>query len=161
MVYGISDDLVFHIHGSVVKYDRLIFGHGESMEEVPELDENWESNRTMFTDAEGSAKYPFYAFQKPIDDIIDYSLSYFKNLENVEVVVVIGHSLNDIDIPYFKKISNVTQSSKWVVSQYSEDEGKNHIRQLEKCGVASNQITLCSIDDIPNVLASINNNKKA
>ena len=154
-VYGIADDLVFHIHGSASKYEHLIFGHGESREEEPELDENGDSNRTMFTDAEGAAKYPFYAFQKPVNDIIENNLSYFENLKNVEVVVVMGHSLNDIDIPYFEKISNVIRGRKWVVSQCSEDEGKSHVRQLGKCGVASDQITLCSIDDIPKMLASM------
>ena len=155
MVYGIADDVVFHIHGSASKYDPIIFGHGESMEEEPELDENGDSNRTMFTDAEGSAKYPFYAFQKPVDEIIEDNRSFFESLKDVEVVAVIGHSLNDIDIPYFKSISNVTQGSKWVVSQYSENEGKSHLQQLRKCGVAQDQIKLCSVDDVPKVLASM------
>jgi hypothetical protein len=154
-VYKIPDDLVFHIHGSVNKYDDLIFGHGESIEEVTELDENRDSNRTIFTDAQGAAKYPFYAFQKPVDDILNRNLGYFESLNSVDVVVVIGHSFNEIDIPYIKKISTVAWGSKWVVSQYSESEGKSHVRQLGKCGVSSDKITLCSINDIPNLLAHL------
>lgn len=151
-VYEIPDDLVFHIHGSVSEYDDLIFGHGESMEEEPEQDEYGDSNRTLFTDAEGAAKYPFCALQKPVDDILNRNLDYFESLNNIEAVVVIGHSFNEIDIPYIQKISEVALGSKWVVSQYSETEGKSHARQSEKCGVAADQITLCSIDDIPKVL---------
>lgn len=153
-VYGIEDECIFHIHGSANKYDELIFGHGESREVESELDENGNSSRTMFSDAEGAAAYPFFAFQKPVNDILDRNQSYFESLKNVEVIIVIGHSLNEIDLPYFKKIAETTQASKWVVSQILDDEGKKHIRQLQKCGISSNQITLCAIDDIPNILIS-------
>jgi hypothetical protein len=154
-VYEIPDSLIFHIHGSVSKYDDLIFGHGESREEEPELDENGDSNRHLFTDAEDAAKYPFYAFQKPVDDILNRNSSCFESLNNVEVVVIIGHSLNAIDLPYIRRISGVTRGSKWVVSQCSEDEGKHHITQLEKCGVTSDKITSCFIEDIPTVLETM------
>lgn len=152
-VYEISDDLVFHIHGSLSKYDNLIFGHGESMEEKPELYENGDSNRTMFTDAESAAGFPFHALKKPVDDILKRNLEYFRSLNNTEVVIVIGHSLNNIDLPYVKRISDMAPGSKWIVSQHSEGEGKSHLRQLEKCGVTSNKITLCYIEDIPKVLS--------
>jgi len=52
-VYGVAADKVLHIHGSSVSWDELIFGHGQSREEEPELDEDGESNRTMFSDANG------------------------------------------------------------------------------------------------------------
>lgn len=148
IVYGINDDRVIHIHGSARRYERLIFGHGESMEEEPELDKNGDSSRTMFTDAEGAAKYPFHAFQKPVVDILDNNFDFFESLKNVKDVYVIGHSLNDIDLPYFKNISDMAQDSNWIVSKYSEGERENHIEQLKKCGVSLDRIRLCSIDDI-------------
>ncbi|MCX6073374.1 MAG: bacteriophage abortive infection AbiH family protein [Campylobacterales bacterium] len=154
-LYGIEDKRIFHIHGSASKYDELIFGHGESREVEPELDEDGNSNRIIFSDAKGAAAYPFYAFQKPVSDILERNQSYFESLKNVEVVVVLGHSLNDIDLPYFKKISEITQGSKWIVSFYKEDERIKHIKQFGKCGMDSNQIVVCFIDDIPKILSSM------
>ncbi|WP_373033853.1 bacteriophage abortive infection AbiH family protein [Sulfurovum sp.] len=155
MIYRIEDDYTFHIHGSVSNHDQLIFGHGESKEIEPEFDNDGNSNRTMFSDAEGASLYPFFAFQKPVNDILNQNKSYFKSLNDIEIVIVLGHSLNDIDMPYFKKIYEITKSKKWIISQYSEDEGKSHLRQLKKWGIIPNQITLCSIDNIQTVLTTI------
>ena len=63
-LYGINDDDILHIHGRFDAYEELVFGHSETAKQEPERDEYGNSNRTMFSDAEGAAKYPFYAFQK-------------------------------------------------------------------------------------------------
>ena len=150
-VYGIEDKYIFHIHGCSQNFDNLIFGHGEEIYEEPELDENGESNRTMFTDAEGAAKYPLYAFQKPVNETIQKNISRFEALSNVEVVIVIGHSLNDIDLPYFKVISKFSNSCEWIVSCHDEQEGQNHLLQLSKCGIDFRKITTCKIEEIQNI----------
>ena len=154
-IYGIHDDSIFHIHGNVSRYDDLTFGHGDSLEEEPELDENGDSNRTMFTDAENAAKYPFYAFQKPVNDIIDNNLDYFEGLRSIDIVVVIGHSLNDIDVPYFRKISEVLRDKKWIVSYYEHSEKTKHINQLEKCNIPLDNIKQYHIDEIPQILTTL------
>lgn len=154
-VYGIPDDLVLHIHGSAKKYDELIFGHGEFREEEPELDEDGNSNRTMFSDSEAAAKIPFYSLKKPVSEVLGNHNDCFDDLSSVDVIVVLGHSLNNIDIPYFKRIAKVAEGKKWVVSKYSErDEGK-HLPQLEKCGVNPDLIMFKSIEDIPEALSTV------
>lgn len=35
-------------------------------------DDNGDSNRTMFSDAEGAAKNPFYALQKPVSEVTPF-----------------------------------------------------------------------------------------
>lgn len=154
-VYDIPANIIFHIHGNVDNYDQLIVGHGESRKEEPELDENGDSNRTIFSDSEGAAKYPFYAFQKPVNEMLDNHQDYFESLCNVSTVVILGHSLNDVDIPYIRRIASVANGCKWIVSKYSESDRIRHLSQLEKCGVKSDRITLCSIDDIPRALSKI------
>ncbi len=67
--YGIEDSNIFHVHGQADK-DELTFGHGVQIVEEPEIDpESGETNRTMFSDADGSAKYPLHAFKKPVETI--------------------------------------------------------------------------------------------
>lgn len=139
-VYDIPDERVLHIHGKAEAYDELVFGHGEQREEEPELDENGDSNRTMFSGAEGAAKYPFYAFQKPVKDTIAKNMRMFANLHNVNEVVVVGHSLNNIDLPYFEVVSRSAAGAKWSVSYYAQSEKQHHYNQLLACGVLSENI---------------------
>jgi hypothetical protein len=113
-VYGISDERVLHIHGRADVFDELVFGHGESMYEEPELDERGESNRTMFSDAEGAAKYPFYALQKPVKEVLEKNGYWFDSLANISEIVVIGHSLNKIDLPYFKRLAESMPKAMWL-----------------------------------------------
>ncbi len=54
-IYGIKDENILHIHGSVDKPDDLIFGHGETMEEEFEFDADGESNHTIFSDIDAAA----------------------------------------------------------------------------------------------------------
>lgn len=154
-IYEISDENIFHIHGNSRRYDELIFGHGELIEEEPELDANGDSNRHMFSDAEAAAKYPLYAFKKPVSDILNRNINYFEALHKIDVVVVIGHSLNRIDLPYIKKVAEVAQGARWIVSHFTQMEGTSHLERLEACGVTSSQVTLCEIDDVSVILESM------
>jgi len=134
LVYGIDDSRIFHIHGKAER-DDIIFGHGVEIVEEPELDENGDSNRTMFTDSENAAKYPLFAFQKPTSDILQNNREYFGSLCDLKRIEVIGHSLADVDLPYFKEVANQSDGCEWIVYYYREAETEHMIQQLEKCGV--------------------------
>lgn len=148
VVYGIDNDNVLHLHGRSDSMDQLVFGHCKTMAEESELDENGDSNRTMFSDAEGAAKYPFYALQKPSDKIIAKNREYFESLVGVKEIVVIGHSLNDVDLPYFQEVAEKTMGCRWLVYYYSKSEEKDHIRQLIKCGISKENIRTCTYADL-------------
>lgn len=142
IVYGIEDNKIFHIHGRHATNDDLIFGHNKKIVVVPEIDENGDSNRTMFSDAEGAAEYPLHAFRKPVYEILKKGNDYFNALNGIATVVVIGHSLNKIDLPYFRRIADSTEGARWKVSYYSIDEKERYIRALMNCGVSKEQIVL-------------------
>lgn len=149
-VYGIPGDKILHIHGQAGNYGELIFGHGETREEEPELDENGDSNRTMFSDAEGAAKYPFYAFQKPVNEVLKNNLEFFESLDDILEITVIGHSFNKIDLPYFRKLANKSNSAKWLVGTYKESDAIHHVQQLVSCGVAAANIRTCTYEELQN-----------
>ena len=156
MVYGVKDEHIFHIHGKSEAYDDLIFGHLETMEEAPEFDRNGDGNRTIFTDAKNAAKYPFYAFQKPVNEIIKRNCDFFNNLRGIKNIIVIGHSLNKIDLPYFKKIVKNTEGAKWLVC-YKEPENKTtHLKTLLQCGIPKDKIIMCTCDDLNSKLLDLN-----
>jgi len=153
-LYGINQEKVLHIHGSLTNGGQLVFGHGLSIHEEPEMDEDGNSNRHMFSDSEGAAKYPLYKLKKPVDEILEREQNYFQSLHDVNVVVILGHSLNDIDLPYFRQIFVAAPNSYWIVS-YREDEAESHAQQLEKCGIPTTQFTLSNIENIPVIIENL------
>lgn len=147
-VYHIEDKDVLHIHGCAKKHQDLIFGHGEEITSTPEVDENGDSNRTMFSDAESAAKYPLYAFKKPVNEIIKTLPAHFEILRDVTEVIIIGHSLNKIDLPYFARISERVTSAKWNIACYTESDMTKHTQALISCGVSQDKINVISYDDL-------------
>ena len=64
---------------------------------------------------------------KKTNDVLVKNQVYFKSLENIKEIVVIGHSLSQVDYPYFKEIiKNNTNSIelKWYISWYSSEDLK-------------------------------------
>ena len=147
-VYGIEDARVFHIHGRTESNDDLIFGHGENVAEPPEFDEDGESTGFMFSDAESAARYPIVALKKPVDKVLKNSNSYFEQLNGIVEIVIVGHSLNDIDQPYFRRIATVAIGAQWKVCCYTDEERKEHVQRLINCGIKQDKIEVCTYNDL-------------
>ena len=142
-IYGINESKILHIHGSVDKFDDLIFGHGETMEEEPEYDKNGESNHTIFSDIDAAAKAPFYALKKPVEEVLKWHKRFFNSLKSIQEVIVIGHSINKIDWPYFEKISRNAPNARWTYCLRDDermDEEIQYIYRLNQCGVLRDKI---------------------
>lgn len=148
-VYHIPN--VFHIHGYVGDYkDELIFGHGleKSKGEILEVNKNGENNRTPSFDAEAASHSIFYQLQKPVKDIIDRNQSFFDSLKCIEKVVVLGHSLNDIDMPYIYKIKDsILNGSSWIIVYYNSDDQERAKTVMKKIGLSLEQYELLSWTD--------------
>ena len=143
---------VFHIHGYIGdnNEESIVFGHGKetSEGEIPELDENGESNRAPGSDAEAFSHSLFYQFQKPVKDIIDRNQFFFDSLKYTEKVVVLGHSLNDIDMPYISKIrDSISDSLSWIIVCYTDDDRQRAKTVMENIGVAKDSYRLLSWKD--------------
>lgn len=141
LIYGIADASVLHIHGRS-GISSLVFGHGLEIEEEPELDENGDSNRTIFTDAESAAKFPLYAFQKPTAELIRKNREWFSALAGLSRIEVIGHSLSEVDLPYFTEIAKRNSGCKWIVYWYNKSESDKTVQQLQNCNVAGDMIAI-------------------
>jgi hypothetical protein len=145
-VYKIPKENILHIHGNVDDFDTLIIGHNKPYEVEPEIDENGDSNRTIFTDSENAAAFPFASFVKPVADIIKTNEIVFRKLKGVNKVVVLGHSLNKIDLSYFKKIRESTNNPIWKISYYDEKDKINHPSAMAEIGVPSSQFSLFRLE---------------
>ena len=118
------------------------------MEEEPELDESGDSNRTMFSDAKAAAKYPFYALQKPVSKVLEENCKLFDSVGHVSEIIVVGHSLNKIDLPYFSKLAACAPNARWLVCCYEEADEVHHVEELVNCGVRCESIRTCTYADL-------------
>lgn len=127
--YDAAREKICYIHGSRnTPKDTLILGHLEGAS-----DDMYE-----FNDNEYSSPYnPIidlaqeFAVNKIVDDdksltkfckeIISWHKEFFDKLEDIKKVIVIGHSLSNVDIDYFKKIIEVNRNESdisWCFSCY-------------------------------------------
>lgn len=148
-VYEIEESAVFHVHGRAGKTEFL-FGHGVQIIQEPEFDsESGESNRTMFSDAEGAAKSPLYGFKKQVDKNIKKHRPYFASLRDISEVVVVGHSLNKVDLPYFQAIGSHATGCNWTVYCFEKSDWEHHPQQLIRCGISPDRISTLPYDSGP------------
>ena len=66
-------------------------------------------------------------------------------LEDIKKIVVIGHSLSDVDYPYFKEIikHNLNNSElKWYISWYSADDLRRIIKFVLEMHILNSNVEL-------------------
>lgn len=148
-VYQIPTNKILHIHGDVENdQGYLVFGHNKNLRTKPTFDKYGEPTRTPFSDSEANAQQSFYRLQKPVKEIIRENNGFFKNLKDINEIIILGHSLNVIDIPYFEKVKKYTaESSKWKISFYSDEERLSHLSSLQKIGIDECRIEFFKMSD--------------
>lgn len=61
-------------------------------------------------------------------------------------IYVLGHSLAEVDLPYFERIAHDSLNAKWYAS-YKTDKDKENIENMRKvCGI--DRIKLITLDDL-------------
>ena len=120
-VYNIPKNHILHIHG---KYDnnqkeKLIYGHGGY---DYTLDKNIEDPRVY--EGEKIIMDYFYTTTKPVKQIIHRNRKFFyKMISDIKKITIIGHSMNVIDYPYFKRIcNNISSKVDWTYYYYSIED---------------------------------------
>ena len=165
--YGIPEKNILYIHGKA-KIDEtvLILGHGVNPENFtlekpkpPEgLDqegyEQWvdymsDNYDHSFELGKTELLNYFSATFKETKIIIDQNQSFFNDLKKIKNIVVLGHSLSEVDIPYFVKVFNSIQShALWIATYYGSNEKNTHKKSLNNLGVAKKNIKLITIDEL-------------
>ncbi|WP_298942458.1 bacteriophage abortive infection AbiH family protein [uncultured Psychromonas sp.] len=109
-VYSVPDGDVLHIHGKARW--NVIFGHGkgngnQSQSMGSNYDEPWfeESYQTIASVTD--------KFHKPVNEILENNREQLEKYGDVTKIIVLGHSINNIDIPYFKCILNAYPDAVW------------------------------------------------
>lgn len=127
-IYGIPYSQILHIHGEAGNdNNRIILGHDIDLSSVV-FDESDESAAWRIVD--GILGYSTSKTAKPTELIIEQNECWFDSLKRVDNVLVYGHSLSEVDLPYFLRLMEATHSTSWCI--YAHDSAKVPLCLLEK-----------------------------
>lgn len=144
-IYKISENKIIHIHGSLRRRDgNLIIGHGNytRIEEIKEIRKKADE---IYDEKESS-------ISKVIEDYYNstyknanrymHKLDALKN-QNIDEVIIIGHSLSGVDMPYFTMINYYAKNkAKWKVYYYDKDKKDQMYENLIEFGINKKQIVM-------------------
>ncbi|HHB7812202.1 MULTISPECIES: bacteriophage abortive infection AbiH family protein [Klebsiella pneumoniae complex] len=144
-IYAVPDAQIIHIHGNCSYDDDLILGHSFRVEKPlnpyigPDQD-------TRIAEAYDSINEYFGNTFKPSEDIIKEESVFFSSLNNVDEVIVLGHSLAEVDGEYFAKINkSIQENARWIVALYRGEEKSG---SLEDYDVRNSNISYVQYEDI-------------
>ncbi|EKN4801466.1 bacteriophage abortive infection AbiH family protein [Yersinia enterocolitica] len=163
--YGIKSSQILYIHGNAsLPRDRLILGHGIDPKNFEEYPEN---PPTDVTDEELQQWYQYmsdnydYAYEsgkhtlnqyfthsfKNTKEVMSAGQAFFSQLNAVNEVIIIGHSLSAVDLPYFVAIKqHIQPNSTWTATWYRENEREQHLSALKSIGIDAPRIVqICSL----------------
>lgn len=165
--YSIDPQNILHIHGQAgLNENNIVLGHGissKSFLSAPVIQpeglnnedlEQWEQHQSdqydfSFELGKDALQKYFERTYKRTDEIISENEEYFFGLSEVTEVFILGHSLSEIDIPYFiKMVLSIEDSVCWNVSYHYEYEKESHLKALKNAGVAENKIVLIKMQEL-------------
>lgn len=146
-LYGAKPDHICYIHGcrrnrAGGKAGELVLGHKPGMEE-----EQWD--KVKLKPVQLKDPYKRYMLEAALEtavrealwyeetttkkscDIINSHRQFFDGLRDMKEIYVIGHSLSEVDYPYFTEVSKKT-SAKWFIGYHSLDDLKRLLTFIDR-----------------------------
>lgn len=164
-LYRIKNTNIKYIHGKAINSDTdLILGHDyKKPNNKPDLEkirqkygeevyneylEELSGEDVRVTEGADIINSYFTDTYKPISDIIEDNKAFFRKMKNIDEVIILGHSLESVDIPYFEKIFKSIDNSraKWIVSYHNKDDVPKHQQALKNIGLKDKQINNVRMD---------------
>lgn len=166
--YFIPDERILYIHGVANDAEDLILGHAiepdsfieeTTIERPPDdlspeqldywYDEIANQHDPIYENLKNNVNSYFAASYKNTKKIIKDNEGYFEKLNSIKEIYILGHSLSDVDIPYFERIASIVKPDcYWYVSYYSEFEKVKFEVVLENLDVNPAYYQLIKIADL-------------
>ncbi len=152
-MYGIPEQDILYIHRKGINKDsNLILGHGRDPKGLQSLNTgaNLEDQDVRITEGNDLLDDYFAHNYKPTKKIIKENKQFFKSLEDIDEVHVLGHSVSPVDIGYFKEIKKNIQSKKvkWKVSFFKNKERDEREEALTGIGIKRGLIHLDKLKNL-------------
>lgn len=142
-LYKIKSNNITYIHNEAIDEScDLLLGHGINPGPLPQRGEEDEDVR--ITEGQQIIDQYFLDSYKPVEKIILEKQPFFDGLTTIEEVNIYGHSMADVDLPYFEEIIKRLDQSKvkWRVSYYNADEKDEKLATLLELGIPKELITI-------------------
>jgi len=149
--YSIPDSQVLHIHGNASKpADQLVLGHGWRRTSADSFNHGIDEAEADTRIIEGNQIIDDYfsATFKPTDLVIARQQPFFRSLKSVRQILVLGHSLSEVDVPYFTEIiRNIDVSRvRWRISYHSDPTDARE--RFSRLGVDISLASFCRLNDV-------------
>lgn len=146
-IYGVCRERICFPHGFIGDSDpELILGHAWTPENkmVERIDEQTD---TRVSCALSIIDNYFKSTFKPSKELLNKYSNFFESLADIEEVIVLGHSLHEVDHPYFEEIiSKVPDKADWVFSYFGAIEPVKN--KIELLGLSESITKLVTLDEI-------------
>jgi hypothetical protein len=165
-LYGVKRNKVTYIHNSAFYgAESIILGHGmnpANFKQVtpeppdnlnPEEYDRWYGENVSWdysfdTGRETLEKY-FETTFKPTEKVIKDKQYFLQAINQFDEINIFGHSLSDVDMPYFREIYKHSKlDANWRVSYYSLNNKKHHFEKMTNLGITSSKLDLFELKDI-------------
>ncbi len=152
ITYNVPRGKILYIHGKAIEDLELIVGHNDdsfwtkdkteienmSYQDYERYMETERDRDFREVEAENEIINYFKSTYKDTNKIIDENIEFFNSLDDCEKIYVLGHSLSDIDINYFKKINScVSSKCVWCISTFGESDKRNKMDFTKNLGIES------------------------
>ena len=138
-LYGIPADNILYLHGKAVGDGELVLGHGWTgeVEEGPQDEEEADNFDPRIQQGDKIIKQYFTRTFKPTERVIQLNQNNFDAFIGLERIFVFGHSLGNVDFPYFLEILKRIDAKRvlWTVSYFQDVEPVR--QQFEQLGIDS------------------------
>lgn len=143
--YGIDEDKVIHIHGSANEIENeLVLGHDNKNRIVDIGQKIYKAEENVSEKEISICKVLEEYYVNTYKDIsINMPKLDLLSKKDFEEIYVVGHSLANVDIPYFKKIDSLTRKTAiWKVYYHICEEEKEMLDSLIRIGIDANRIEM-------------------
>lgn len=79
---------------------------------------------------------------KKTQDVLKKNEGFFSSLSEVDALVVIGHSLSDVDYPYFQKIHQTTPNAAWFISYHTPEDQPRIQAFSQRLSLSAEKVTI-------------------
>jgi hypothetical protein len=125
-IYLIPTENILYIHGEAnMKDTELVLGHARDPAEIESLNDPNRIEEQDSRETEGYAIIDDYFDKtfKQSEKIIQENNLFFSKLSEIEEIIVLGHSLSEVDWSYLEALVDATNhATRWTVACRNEDE---------------------------------------
>ncbi len=158
--YRIEEENICHIHGSI--HTSPIMGHN-NLKEIEFLcveaksfdsdDDNDYDDYNKIKKLQITKAITLYEKTlKNIEENIDMNINFFEQLIEIKEIKIIGHSLGEVDLPYFEEVSkSVEENALWKVYYYKEEDKDIFKEKLMNIGINESNILMCPNEHFFNI----------